>query len=443
MISRYSRPAMTAIWSSENRYRIWFAIEVFAAEAMGELGAIPAEDARTIRAAYDANVLGEIDVPAIDAIEAVTRHDVIAFLTWAGQQMGPEARWLHQGMTSSDVLDTSLSVQLTQAADILLADLDELLTVLKRRAYEHKMTPTIGRSHGIHAEPVTFGLKLAQAHAEFARNRERLAAARKDIATCAISGAVGTFANVDPRVEAHVAKELGLAIEPTSTQVIPRDRHAMFFATLGVIASSVERLAVEIRHLQRTEVLEVEEYFAPGQKGSSAMPHKRNPVLTENLTGLARVVRAAVVPAMENVALWHERDISHSSVERFIGPDATITLDFALARLTGVIDKLLVYPERMRKNMDRMGGLIHSQRVLLALTQAGLSREDSYSLVQRNAMKVWEADGQLSLLELLKADPEVTARIPDAELEGLFDLGYHLKRVDLIFERVFGDGATA
>ena len=404
---------------------------------------IPAEDARTIRAAYDANVLGEIDVPAIDAIEAVTRHDVIAFLTWAGQQMGPEARWLHQGMTSSDVLDTSLSVQLTQAADILLADLDELLTVLKRRAYEHKMTPTIGRSHGIHAEPVTFGLKLAQAHAEFARNRERLAAARKDIATCAISGAVGTFANVDPRVEAHVAKELGLAIEPTSTQVIPRDRHAMFFATLGVIASSVERLAVEIRHLQRTEVLEVEEYFAPGQKGSSAMPHKRNPVLTENLTGLARVVRAAVVPAMENVALWHERDISHSSVERFIGPDATITLDFALARLTGVIDKLLVYPERMRKNMDRMGGLIHSQRVLLALTQAGLSREDSYSLVQRNAMKVWEADGQLSLLELLKADPEVTARIPDAELEQLFDLGYHLKRVDLIFERVFGDGATA
>ena len=443
MISRYSRPAMTAIWSSENRYRIWFAIEVFAAEAMGELGAIPAEDARTIRAAYDANVLGEIDVPAIDAIEAVTRHDVIAFLTWAGQQMGPEARWLHQGMTSSDVLDTSLSVQLTQAADILLADLDELLTVLKRRAYEHKMTPTIGRSHGIHAEPVTFGLKLAQAHAEFARNRERLAAARKDIATCAISGAVGTFANVDPRIEEHVANELGLAIEPTSTQVIPRDRHAMFFATLGVIASSVERLAVEIRHLQRTEVLEVEEYFAPGQKGSSAMPHKRNPVLTENLTGLARVVRSAVVPAMENVALWHERDISHSSVERFIGPDATITLDFALARLTGVIDKLLVYPERMRKNMDRMGGLIHSQRVLLALTQAGLSREDSYSLVQRNAMKVWEADGQLSLLELLKADPEVTARIPDAELEQLFDLGYHLKRVDLIFERVFGDGATA
>jgi adenylosuccinate lyase len=441
MISRYSRPAMTAIWSSENRYRIWFAIEVFAAEAMGEIGAIPAEDARTIRAGYDANVLGEIDVPAIDAIEAVTKHDVIAFLTWAGQKMGPESRWLHQGMTSSDVLDTSLSVQLTQAADILLADLDELLAVLKRRAYEHKLTPTIGRSHGIHAEPVTFGLKLAQAYAEFARNRERLVAARKDIATCAISGAVGTFANIDPQVEAHVAKELGLEIEPTSTQVIPRDRHAMFFATLGVIASSVERLAVEIRHLQRTEVLEAEEYFAPGQKGSSAMPHKRNPVLTENLTGLARVVRSAVVPALENVALWHERDISHSSVERYIGPDATVTLDFALARLTGVVDKLLVYPERMQKNLDRMGGLIHSQRVLLALTQAGVSREDSYSLVQRNAMKVWDADGQLSLLQLLKDDPEVTSRIPPSQLEELFDLGYHLKRVDLIFERVFGSPA--
>jgi adenylosuccinate lyase len=442
MVPRYSRPAMTAIWSSENRYRIWFAIEVFAAEAMGELGAIPAEDARIIRAAYDANVLGEIDVPAIDAIEAVTKHDVIAFLTWAGQQMGPEARWLHQGMTSSDVLDTSLSVQLTQASDILLADLDELLAVLKRRAVEHKLTPTIGRSHGIHAEPVTFGLKLAQAHAEFARNRERLVAARRDIATCAISGAVGTFANIDPAVEAHVAKQLGLAIEPTSTQVIPRDRHAMFFATLGVIASSVERLAVEIRHLQRTEVLEAEEYFAPGQKGSSAMPHKRNPVLTENLTGLARVVRAAVVPALENVALWHERDISHSSVERFIGPDATITLDFALSRLTGVIDKLLVYPERMQKNLNRMGGLIHSQRVLLALTQAGMSREDSYSLVQRNAMKVWQSDGQLSLLQLLMDDPEVTTKIPPAELEQLFDLEYHFKRIDVIFDRVFAKGGA-
>ena len=442
MVPRYSRPAMTAIWSSENRYCIWFAIEVFAAEAMGEIGTIPAADARTIRAAYDANVLGEIDVPAIDAIEAVTKHDVIAFLTWAGQQLGPEARWLHQGMTSSDVLDTSLSVQLTQATDILLADLDELLAVLKRRAFEYKMTPTIGRSHGIHAEPVTFGLKLAQAHAEFARNRVRLEAARADIATCAISGAVGTFANVDPRIEAHVASELGLAIEPTSTQVIPRDRHAMFFATLGVIASSVERFAVEIRHLQRTEVLEAEEYFAPGQKGSSAMPHKRNPVLTENLTGLARVVRSAVVPAMENVALWHERDISHSSVERFIGPDATITLDFALARLTAVIDKLLVYPERMQKNLDRMGGLIHSQRVLLALTQAGMSREDSYALVQRNAMKVWQSDGALSLLQLLKDDPEVSDRMPPAELEQLFDLGYHLKRIDVIFDRVFATPGT-
>jgi len=429
---------MTAIWSSENRYRIWWAIEVFAAEAMGNIGMIPADDARTIRKAYDADVLGEIDVPAIDAIEAVTRHDVIAFLTWAGEKLGPERRWLHQGMTSSDVLDTSLAVQLQQSADLLIADLEALLAVLKRRAFEHKLTPTIGRSHGIHAEPVTFGLKLAQAYAEFDRNLARLKAARADIATCAISGAVGTYANIDPAIEAHVAKELGLTPEPTSTQVIPRDRHAMFFAVLGVIASSIERLAIEIRHLQRTEVLEAEEYFAPGQKGSSAMPHKRNPVLTENLTGLARVVRAAVVPAMENVALWHERDISHSSVERFIGPDACITLDFALARLTGVIDKLLIYPERMRRNMDRMGGLIHSQRVLLALTQAGLSREDSYSLVQRNAMKVWESDGQLQLLDLLKADPEVTAKLSDAALEGLFDLDYHFKRIDLIFERVFG-----
>ena len=434
---------MTAIWSSENRYRIWWAIEVYAAEAMGTVGMIPAEDAATIRKAFDDNLLGEIDVAAIDAIEEVTKHDVIAFLTWAGEKLGPERRWLHQGMTSSDVLDTSLAVQLKQSADVLIEDLGALLTVLKRRAIEHKLTPAIGRSHGIHAEPVTFGLKLAQAYAEFARNRARLVAARKDIATCAISGAVGTYANVDPAVEAHVAKELGLAIEPTSTQVIPRDRHAMFFATLGVIASSVERLAVEIRHLQRTEVLEAEEYFAPGQKGSSAMPHKRNPVLTENLTGLARVVRSAVVPAMENVALWHERDISHSSVERFIGPDATITLDFALARLTGVIDKLLVYPERMQKNLDRMGGLIHSQRVLLALTQAGVSREDSYALVQRNAMKVWQSDGELSLLQLLKDDPEVTAKLSDTELEGLFDLGYHLKRIDVIFDRVFGGAIPA
>ena len=441
MVPRYSRPAMTAIWSSENRYRIWWAIEVFAAEAMGEVGMIPADDAKTIRAAYDTDLLGDIDVPAIDAIEEVTRHDVIAFLTWAGEKLGPERRWLHQGMTSSDVLDTSLAVQLMQSADLLLSDLDALLVVLKRRALEHKLTPTIGRSHGIHAEPVTFGLKLAQAHAEFARNRARLAAARDEIATCAISGAVGTFANIDPAIEAHVAKELGLAVEPTSTQIIPRDRHAMFFAVLGVIASSIERLAVEIRHLQRTEVLEAEEYFAPGQKGSSAMPHKRNPVLTENLTGLARVVRAAVVPAMENVALWHERDISHSSVERFIGPDACITLDFALARLTGVIDKLLVYPQRMRKNLDRMGGLIHSQRVLLALTQAGLSREDSYALVQRNAMRVWESDGALSLLDLLRADAEVTGRLSNDELEALFDLDYHFRRIDVIFERVFGQSA--
>jgi adenylosuccinate lyase len=439
MVPRYSRPEMTAIWSAENRYRIWWQVEVFAAEAMGQIGMIPAADAATIRKAYDADALGEIDIDAIDRIEAVTKHDVIAFLTWAGEKLGPEKRWLHQGMTSSDVLDTALAVQLKQAADLLIADVDALLEVLKRRAFEHKLTPTIGRSHGIHAEPVTFGLKLAQAYAEFARNRGRLVAARDGVAICAISGAVGTFANVDPRVEEHVAAELGLSIEPISTQVIPRDRHAMFFATLGVIASSIERLATEVRHLQRTEVLEAEEYFSPGQKGSSAMPHKRNPVLTENLTGLARVVRGYVTPALENVALWHERDISHSSVERFIGPDATITLDFALARLTSVIDKLVVYPERMQKNLGRMGGLIHSQRVLLALTQAGLSREESYSLVQRNAMKVWESDGQQSLLELLKADPDVSERLSDEELDGLFDLGYHLKHVDTIFARVFGE----
>jgi adenylosuccinate lyase len=430
---------MTAIWSPENRYKIWFAIEVFAAEAMGQIGMIPADDAATIRSAYDRDVLDEIDVAAIDAIEAVTKHDVIAFLTWAGEKLGPEKRWLHQGMTSSDVLDTALAVQLKQAADILLADIDKLLEVLKRRAHEHKLTPAIGRSHGIHAEPVTFGLKLAQAYAEFSRNRDRLAAARDDIATCAISGAVGTFANIPPSVEEHVARALGLKPEPVSTQVIPRDRHAMFFATLGVIASSIERLATEIRHLQRTEVLEAEEYFSPGQKGSSAMPHKRNPVLSENLTGLARMVRSYAIPAMENVALWHERDISHSSVERFIGPDATITLDFALARLTGVIDKLLVYPERMLKNLDRMGGLVHSQRVLLALTQAGLSREESYALVQRNAMKVWESDGELSLLALLREDPEVASRLSQEQLEALFDLDYHLKRVDDIFARVFGE----
>jgi len=438
MVPRYSRPEMTVIWSAENRYRIWWQIEVFAADAMGRIGMIPAEDAATIRAAYDRDVLGEIDIDAIDRIEAVTKHDVIAFLTWAGEKLGPERRWLHQGMTSSDVLDTALAVQLKQAANLLLKDLDALLDALKRRAIEHKLTPTIGRSHGIHAEPTTFGLKLAQAYAEFSRNRERLAAARDTVATCAVSGAIGTFANVPPEVEEHVAAALGLTVEPVSTQVIPRDRHAMFFATLGVIASSIERLATEIRHLQRTEVLEAEEYFSPGQKGSSAMPHKRNPVLTENLTGLARTVRGYVTPALENVALWHERDISHSSVERFIGPDATITLDFALARLTSVIDKLLIYPERMQRNLDRMGGLVHSQRVLLALTQAGLSREDSYALVQRNAMKVWESDGQLSLLDLLKADPEVAQRLPGEQLEALFDLGYHFKYVDTIFERVFG-----
>jgi adenylosuccinate lyase len=440
MVPRYSRPEMTAIWSPENRYAIWWRIEVFAAEAMGRIGMIPAEDAKTIRKALDDNLLGEIDVPAIDGIEAVTKHDVIAFLTWAGEKLGPEKRWLHQGMTSSDVLDTALAVQLKQSADILLADLDALLEVLKRRAFEHKLTPTIGRSHGIHAEPTSFGLKLAQAYAEFARNRDRLARARDDVATCAISGAVGTFANVPPEVEEHVARELGLTPEPVSTQVIPRDRHAMFFATLGVIASSIERLATEIRHLQRTEVLEAEEYFSPGQKGSSAMPHKRNPVLSENLTGLARMVRAYAIPAMENVALWHERDISHSSVERFIGPDACITLDFALARLTQVVDKLLVYPERMRKNLDRMGGLVHSQRVLLALTQAGLSREDAYSLVQKNAMQVWESDGELSLLELLKQDSDVSSRLSADQLEKLFDLDYHLKLVDEIFDRVFSPG---
>jgi adenylosuccinate lyase len=441
MIPRYSRPEMTAIWSAENRYRIWWQIEIFAAEAMGRIGMIPAQDATTIRAAYDRDALGEIDIEAIDRIEAVTKHDVIAFLTWAGEKLGPERRWLHQGMTSSDVLDTALAAQLKQAADLLLKDIDGLLETIKRRAFEHKLTPTIGRSHGIHAEPVTFGLKLAQAYAEFSRNRERLAAARDDVATCAISGAVGTFANIDPRVEEHVAAELGLSVEPVSTQVIPRDRHAMFFATLGVIASSIERLATEVRHLQRTEVLEAEEYFSPGQKGSSAMPHKRNPVLTENLTGLARMVRGYVTPALENVALWHERDISHSSVERFIGPDATITLDFALARLTSVIDKLVVYPERMQKNLDRMGGLVHSQRVLLALTQARLSREDSYALVQRNAMKVWESDGQLSLLELLKTDADVSQRLSSEQLDALFDLDYHMKHVDTIFDRVFGKGA--
>ncbi len=437
MIPRYSRPDMAAIWTPESRLRIWFEIEAHATDALAELGVVPREAAKAI---WDADAAaGPFDIARIDAIEAETKHDVIAFLTHVAERTGEPARFLHQGMTSSDVLDTCLAVQLARASDILLADIDALLAVLSARAHEHKLTPTIGRSHGIHAEPVTFGLKLAQAYAEFARNRERLAAARADVATCAISGAVGTFANIDPYVEEYVAGKLGLTPEPVSTQVIPRDRHAMFFATLGVIAGSVERLAIEIRHLQRTEVLEAEEYFALGQKGSSAMPHKRNPVLTENLTGLARMVRGYVTPALENVALWHERDISHSSVERYIAPDATITLDFALARLTGVIDKLLVYPDRMARNMDRMGGLIHSQRVLLALTQAGAPREDAYRLVQRNAMKVWDSDGALSLRDLLLADPDVTAYLSAEEIEDKFDLGYHLKHVDTIFARVFGD----
>ncbi|MDQ2891575.1 MAG: adenylosuccinate lyase [Pseudomonadota bacterium] len=432
MIPRYSRPAMTAIWTPEARFRIWFEIEAHATDALADLGVVPQDAAAAIWER------GAFEVDRIDEIERETKHDVIAFLTNVAEHVGPEARFMHQGMTSSDVLDTCLAVQLARASDLLIADIDALLAVLKRRAIEHKLTPTIGRSHGIHAEPVTFGLKLAQAYAEFARNRARLVAARADVATCAISGAVGTFANIDPFVEAHVADKMGLTIEPVSTQVIPRDRHAMFFATLGVIASSIERVATEIRHLQRTEVLEAEEYFAPGQKGSSAMPHKRNPVLTENLTGLARMVRGYVTPALENVALWHERDISHSSVERYIGPDATITLDFALVRLTGVIDKLLVYPDRMMRNLDKMGGLVHSQRVLLALTQAGVSREDAYAQVQRNAMKVWDSDGALSLMELLKADPDVTAALSPDEIEDKFDLGYHLKHVDTIFARVFG-----
>ncbi|WDF73855.1 adenylosuccinate lyase [Novosphingobium sp. KACC 22771] len=436
MVPRYARPAMTAIWEPEARYKIWFEIEAHATQKLGELGVVPASGPKALWDWWATNPT--IDVAAIDAKEAILKHDVIAFLDWVAEQVGPEARFMHQGMTSSDVLDTTLSVQLAKAADILIEDIDALLAAIKRRAFEHKYTPTIGRSHGIHAEPTTFGKKLAEAYAEFTRNRARLVAAREDIATCAISGAVGTFANIDPSVEVYVAEQMGLSVEPVSTQVIPRDRHAMFFATLGVIASSIERLAVEIRHLQRTEVLEAEEYFSPGQKGSSAMPHKRNPVLTENLTGLARVVRSAVTPALENVALWHERDISHSSVERYIGPDATITLDFALARLTGVVDKLVIYPERMQKNLDRMGGLVHSQRVLLALTQAGLERDASYRLVQRNAMKVWESDGQLSLLELLKADPEVAAALTPQQLEDKFNLDYHFKAVDTIFDRVFG-----
>lgn len=430
MIPRYSRPEMTAIWSPESKFQIWFEIEAHATDAQAELGIVPKEAAKTVWEK------GAFEVERIDEIEREVKHDVIAFLTNLAEHVGPEARFVHQGMTSSDVLDTCFNVQLVKATDLLLAGMDRLLAALKTRAHEHKMTPTIGRSHAIHAEPVTFGLKLAQAYAEFTRCRERLVLARKEIATCAISGAVGTFANIDPSVEAHVATKMGLEPEPISTQVIPRDRHAMYFATLGVIASSIERLATEVRHLQRSEVLEVEEYFSAGQKGSSAMPHKRNPVLTENLTGLARLVRGMALPAMENVALWHERDISHSSVERMIGPDATVTLDFALNRLAGVMENLVVYPENMQKNLDLLGGLVHSQRILLALTQSGVSREDAYRLVQRNAMPVWRGEGQF--LDLLKADEEVTAHLTDAELEAFFDLGYHFKHVDTIFDRVFG-----
>jgi adenylosuccinate lyase len=429
MIPRYSRPDMVAIWEPENRFRIWFEIEAHACDAQAALGIIPKSAAKAVWKR------GKFEIARIDEIEKVTHHDVIAFLTNLAEHVGPAARFVHQGMTSSDVLDTCLAVQLVQASDLLLADLDRLLKALETRAREHRKTVCIGRSHGIHAEPTTFGLKLAGHYAAFARARTRLEAARAEIATCAISGAVGTFANIDPRVEAHVARKLGLAVEPISTQVIPRDRHAMFFATLGVIASSVENLAIEIRHLQRTEVREAEEYFAPGQKGSSAMPHKRNPVLTENVTGLARLVRGAVIPALENVALWHERDISHSSVERVIGPDTTIGLDFALARLAGVIEKLLVYPEAMKRNLDLYGGLIHSQRVLLALTQAGMSREDAYKAVQRSAMKVWQGNGDLQAL--LAADAAVAAKLSPKALAACFDLGYHLKNVDVLFRRVF------
>jgi adenylosuccinate lyase len=433
MIPRYARPEMTALWSPETKFRIWFEIEAHAADALAEIGVIPKAAAKAI---WDKGARAEFDVERIDQIEREVKHDVIAFLTHLAEFVGPDARFVHQGMTSSDVLDTCLSVQLARAADILIGDVDVLLAALERRAFEFKHAVTIGRSHGIHAEPTTFGVKLAGFYAEFVRGRARLVAAKEEIAVCAISGAVGTFANIDPRVEAHVARALGLGIEPVSTQVIPRDRHAAYFAALGVVASSLERLAVEIRHLQRTEVLEAEEFFSEGQKGSSAMPHKRNPVLTENITGLARMVRGYVTPALENVALWHERDISHSSVERYIGPDATITLDFALARAASVVDKLIVYPERMKENLDRTRGLVHSQRVLLALTQAGVAREDSYRLVQRNAMRAWNGEG--ALLDLLKADKDVVAKVPAPELAKLFDLDYHLKHVDTIFKRVFG-----
>ena len=434
MISRYTRPEMAAIWEAQTRFKIWFEIEAHAADALAELGVIPKEAAKAVWTKARDVIF---DVARIDEIERETKHDVIAFTTHLAEIVGPEARFVHQGMTSSDVLDTCLNVQLTRAADLLVDDVDKVLKALKKRAFEHKMTPTIGRSHGIHAEPVTFGLKLAYAYAEFSRARERLLAARKEVATCAISGAVGTFAQIDPRVEEHVARAMALTPEPISTQVIPRDRHAMYFATLGVIAASVERLATEIRHLQRTEVLEAEEFFSEGQKGSSAMPHKRNPVLSENLTGLSRMVRAYVTPAMENVVLWHERDISHSSAERMIAPDATVTLDFALNRLASLIDKLLIYPQNMQKNMDRLGGLIHSQRLLIALTQKGASREDAYKLVQRNAMPVWRGEGDF--LTLLKKDPEVRKYLSEAEISEQFDLGYHLKHVDTIFKRVFGE----
>jgi adenylosuccinate lyase len=437
MIPRYTRPEMAAIWDPQTRYRIWFEIEAHAADAMAELGIIPKAAAKAI---WDKGKHAKFDIARIEAIERDVKHDVIAFLTHLAEIVGPDARFVHQGMTSSDVLDTCLSVQLVRAADLLIADVDALLAALKRRALEHKNTPTIGRSHGIHAEPTTFGVKLAYAYAEFARAKERLLRARTEVATCAISGAVGTFAQVDPRVEEHVARAMGLAVEPVSTQVIPRDRHAMYFATLGVVASSVERLATEIRHLQRTEVLEAEEFFSEGQKGSSAMPHKRNPVLSENLTGLARTVRAYVTPALEDVALWHERDISHSSVERVIGPDATTILDFALARLAGIIDKLVVYPGNMQKNLERLGGLIHSQRVMIALTQKGVAREDAYAIVQRNAMRVWKGEGDF--LSLLATDKDVRKHLSAAELEENFDLRYHFKHVDTIFERVFGKAAA-
>jgi adenylosuccinate lyase len=430
MIERYTRPEMAAIWAPANKFKLWFEIEAHACDAQAALGVIPKSAAREVWKK------GKWEIARIDAIERETKHDVIAFLTNLAEHVGPAARFVHQGMTSSDVLDTCFNLQLVQATDLLLADLDRVLAALETRAWEHKDTVCIGRSHGIHAEPVTFGLKLAGFHAEFQRARARLVQARAEVATCAISGAVGTFANIDPRVEEHVAKKLGLAPEPVSTQVIPRDRHAMYFAVLGVIASSIERVATEIRHLQRTEVLEAEEYFSPGQKGSSAMPHKRNPVLTENLTGLARLVRSAAAPAMENVALWHERDISHSSVERGIGPDATVHLDFALSRLAGVIEKLVVYPENMQKNLDRLGGLVHSQRVLLALTQAGISREDAYRIVQRSAMQVWREGGDFHAL--LSADEQVAKALKPRQLAALFDLGYHTRHVDTIFRRVFG-----